>query len=390
MRAIFSGSFDPITVAHLDIIKRAAKSLKTVIVNVGKNSEKTPLFSVEKRVELIKEAIKDWPERQNIMIIAESGLTVDVAMAYDANVLIRGVRPGTNDLENENKLAVMNQYLAKIRGFKLETKFYNSNDVFSANISSTAVKNLFELRQYIAAARCVPANVHEAMCELYLRELWLTLFKTEVDALYHWKDLLKAYRGRQYHNLSHIAYMLNMLQIYLSQNSHCADFSNHKELVLAIFMHDYVYNTDHGDNSSIARMEVNDNGRMPLPYSNEMASAGIIFDMRNDLVDTISVELARGLVMATSHSGDRLNNDYALIADLDLSVLGTFERRVWKNYNTAIRKEYAVYPDEIYIPERKKVLERFAESNQIFHTSFFYNNFEEQARKNLEYELSNL
>jgi predicted metal-dependent HD superfamily phosphohydrolase len=73
-----------------------------------------------------------------------------------------------------------------------------------------------------------------------------------------------------------------------------------------------------------------------------------------------------------------------------LSVLGTFERRVWKNYNTAIRKEYAVYPDEIYIPERKKVLERFAESNQIFHTSFFYNNFEEQARKNLEYELSNL
>ncbi len=388
MRAIFCGSFDPVTEGHLDIIKRAARAYETLIVNVGNNSDKKALFPVEERVSLIKEAIKDLPERERILVISDGGMTVDVAMAYDANVLIRGIRPGTDDMANEKNLLVMNQYLAKIRGFKLETKFYHSDDVFMASVSSTAVKKLFELHQYIAAARCVPANVHEAMCEVYLRKLWLTLFKKESDANCHWKDLVKAYHGRPYHNLSHIAYMLNMLQIYLSQNTNCTDFSNYKELILAIFMHDYVYNTDHGDNSSITKTEVNDNGRMPLPYSNEMASAGVIFDMRNDLDDTISVELARGLVMATTHSGDRLNNDYALIADLDLSIFGTFEKRVWKNYNTAIRKEYAVYPDEVYIPERKKVLEKFADSKQIFHTSFFYNRFEEQAHRNLNFELS--
>ena len=390
MRAIFSGSFDPITEGHLDIIKRAVREFQTLIINVGHNNEKEILFPIEVRVEQIKEVIKNLPERQKIIITADSGLTVDIAMAYDADVLIRGIRPGTNDLEVEKKLSIMNSYLAKIRGFSLETKFYNSSDAFMANVSSSSVKKLFELHQYIAAARCVPTNVHEALCEHYLRKLWLSLFKTPWEASRYWDNLVKAYRGRPYHNLSHIAYMLNMLQIYLSQNSNCTDFSNHKEHVLAIFMHDYVYNTDHGGNSAIAKMKVNDNERMPLPYSNEMASASIISDMRHDLDSSISVELARGLVMATTHSGDRLNNDYALIADLDLSILGTFERRVWKNYNTAIRKEYAVYPDEIYIPERRKVLERFAESNQIFHTSFFYNRFEEQARKNLEYELSKL
>ncbi|MBP3546506.1 MAG: pantetheine-phosphate adenylyltransferase [Alphaproteobacteria bacterium] len=390
MRAIFCGSFDPVTEGHLDIIKRAARVYETLIVNVGNNSDKKALFPVEERVNLIKEAIKDLPERERILVISDGGMTVDIAMAYNANVLIRGIRPGTDDMAKEKNLLVMNQYLAKIRGFKLETKFYHSDDVFMASVSSTAVKKLFELHQYIAAARCVPANVHEAMCEIYLRKLWLTLFKNESEANCHWKDLAKAYRGRPYHNLSHIAYMLNMLQIYLSQNSKYTDFSNHKELVLAIFMHDYVYNTNHGDNSSIAKTEVNDNGRMPLPYSNERASAGIIFDMRNDLDDSISVELARGLVMATTHSGDRLNNDYALIADLDLSILGAFEKRVWKNYNAAIRKEYAAYPDEIFNQERKKVLEKFADSKQIFHTQFFYNQFEEQAHRNLNFELSNL
>ena len=86
---IYAGSFDPITLGHLDIIKRAARITKKLIIAVLNNNAKKPAFSVEERVELIRKVTKDIP---GVEVMSFSGLTVDFAKEQNANVLVRGLR----------------------------------------------------------------------------------------------------------------------------------------------------------------------------------------------------------------------------------------------------------------------------------------------------------
>ena len=95
--AVYPGSFDPVTNGHLDVISRGAELFDKVIVGVLHNSTKSPLFSVEERVRILNEAIKDLP---NVEIVAFSGLSVDFARQCKAKVIIRGLRAIT-DFEYE-------------------------------------------------------------------------------------------------------------------------------------------------------------------------------------------------------------------------------------------------------------------------------------------------
>ena len=92
-RAIYPGSFDPVTYGHLDIIRRAAEIFEELTVSVLNNTQKTPLFSVEERVTILKEATKDIP---NVKVESFSGLLVDYAKARDVHVVIRGLRAITD------------------------------------------------------------------------------------------------------------------------------------------------------------------------------------------------------------------------------------------------------------------------------------------------------
>ena len=105
--AIYPGSFDPVTRGHLDIIKRAAKINDKLIVAVLINSAKNPLFTIEERVELLKECCKDIP---NVTVESFDGLTVDFAKKKHASVMVRGLRAVT-DFENEIQLAQTNHAL---------------------------------------------------------------------------------------------------------------------------------------------------------------------------------------------------------------------------------------------------------------------------------------
>ena len=105
--AIYPGSFDPVTRGHLDIIKRAAKINDKLIVAVLINSAKDPLFTIEERVELLKECCKDIP---NVTVESFDGLTVDFAKKKHASVMVRGLRAVT-DFENEIQLAQTNHAL---------------------------------------------------------------------------------------------------------------------------------------------------------------------------------------------------------------------------------------------------------------------------------------
>ena len=89
IRAIYPGSFDPVTLGHLDIIRRASRTVNELIVGVLNNGGKTPLFTAKERVEMLREVTKDIP---NVKVMAFSGLLVDFARHTDSTVVVRGLR----------------------------------------------------------------------------------------------------------------------------------------------------------------------------------------------------------------------------------------------------------------------------------------------------------
>ncbi|MBQ6660245.1 MAG: pantetheine-phosphate adenylyltransferase [Lachnospiraceae bacterium] len=130
---IYAGSFDPITLGHLDIIKRAARLTKRLIIAVLNNSAKKPAFSVEERVEMIRKVTKDIP---GVEVMTYSGLTVDFAKEQNANVLVRGLRAVT-DFEYELQIAQGNHKLNP----DVDTVFLTTSVEYSY-LSSSIVKEI--------------------------------------------------------------------------------------------------------------------------------------------------------------------------------------------------------------------------------------------------------
>lgn len=156
-RAVYPGSFDPVTYGHLDVIRRAADIFDVLIVSVLNNKEKTPLFSVEKRVKILKEATKDLP---NVQIDSFSGLLIDYAKENNIHVAVRGLRAIT-DYDYELQIAQINRKLSK---GELDTIFLSTNLEY-AYLSSSSVK---EIASYGGDIReCVPNFVADLIYEKY-------------------------------------------------------------------------------------------------------------------------------------------------------------------------------------------------------------------------------
>ena len=130
-RAIYPGSFDPVTNGHVDIILRSSKIVDKLIVGVLNNSAKKSLFSVEERVSMLKELTKDLP---NVEVTSFDGLLVDYMREIDANIIVRGLRAVT-DFEYELQIAQTNH----IENTDIETIFLTTNLQYSY-LSSTIVK----------------------------------------------------------------------------------------------------------------------------------------------------------------------------------------------------------------------------------------------------------
>ncbi|HDR7631414.1 pantetheine-phosphate adenylyltransferase [Bacillus cereus] len=154
--AISSGSFDPITLGHLDIIKRGAKVFDEVYVVVLNNSSKKPFFSVEERLELIREATKDIP---NVKIDSHSGLLVEYAKMRNANAILRGLR-AVSDFEYEMQITSMNRKLDE----SIETFFIMTNNQYSF-LSSSIVKEV--ARYGGSVVDLVPPIVERALKEKF-------------------------------------------------------------------------------------------------------------------------------------------------------------------------------------------------------------------------------
>ncbi len=156
-KAVYPGSFDPITIGHLDIIKRAAANFEELTVAVLNNPDKSPLFSVEERVNMIKEAVKDIP---NVKADAFSGLLAEYAKEHDIRVTVRGLRTPT-DFEYELPTAQFNQILSE---GQLETHFLATRLEY-AHLSSSAVRQVAKFKGNIKGL--VPDCILERIYQKY-------------------------------------------------------------------------------------------------------------------------------------------------------------------------------------------------------------------------------
>jgi pantetheine-phosphate adenylyltransferase len=134
--AIYPGSFDPITNGHLDLIARGSRVVERLIVAVLKNDSKQALFSVEERVEIVREVVRPYT---NVEVGSFDGLLVDYAVERGANLILRGIR-AISDYEYELQMALMNRRLRP----ELETAFLMAGEAYSF-LSSHLVKEVVSL-----------------------------------------------------------------------------------------------------------------------------------------------------------------------------------------------------------------------------------------------------
>lgn len=154
--AVYPGTFDPVTKGHLNILYRSLNLFDKVVVAVAADSNKTPLFSMDERIRMIREATE---KLERVEVEGFAGLTVEFARQKGATALIRGLR-FTADFDYEFQLTLMNQKIAP----DIETVFFMTQSDFSF-ISSSLIKWAASLKAGIS--EFVPANVEKALLDIY-------------------------------------------------------------------------------------------------------------------------------------------------------------------------------------------------------------------------------
>lgn len=157
--AIYPGSFDPVTLGHYDIIKRSAVMFDEVIIGVLNNTAKTPLFSLEERVNMLKDTVSDLP---NVSVEAFNGLLVDFVKQKNTNIIIRGLRALT-DFDLEMQMAQSNRMVAP----DVDTVFLSTSLEYSY-LSSSIVKEYarygVDLKEFVP--ECVIAKLIDKMKQI--------------------------------------------------------------------------------------------------------------------------------------------------------------------------------------------------------------------------------
>ena len=142
-RAVFPGSFDPLTLGHKDIVERGATIFDEIIVGIGHNAEKSYLFSLEKRKEFITQCFQD---NSKVKVMDYQGLTIDFCKSVGANYLLRGVR-NNGDFEFEKAIARTNRELSNIETVFLLTSIQTS--FISSSIVREIIRNKGDYKRFV-------------------------------------------------------------------------------------------------------------------------------------------------------------------------------------------------------------------------------------------------
>jgi predicted metal-dependent HD superfamily phosphohydrolase len=181
-----------------------------------------------------------------------------------------------------------------------------------------------------------------------------------------WAEIEKNYSHpkRHYHTLEHLNNLLSVLQEVRSS------VSDWNCILFTLFYHDAIYNA--------------------LKSDNEEKSAELAAQRLMELnVPSAMIGRCVNQILATKQHQVNPDEDANFFTDADLSILGS-EWNVYSQYASGVRKEYSMYPDLLYKPGRRKVLQHFLKMERIFKTDYFFSKFEAHARKNLEQELNTL
>lgn len=178
-----------------------------------------------------------------------------------------------------------------------------------------------------------------------------------------WTEIEENYsdKKRYYHTLTHLDNLQNQLCEVKDK------ITNWESILFTLYYHDIVYNALKSDNEE---------------KSAELAE----LRMKQINVPTEIIENCKSQILATKTHQDNSDIDTNLFIDADLSILGQ-DIETYKVYFQNVRQEYSIYPDIIYNPGRKKILQHFLEMDRIFKTDYFFAKFENQAKLNLHYEL---
>lgn len=178
-----------------------------------------------------------------------------------------------------------------------------------------------------------------------------------------WVEIEKAYSsaGRYYHNINHLEFLLSQLEKVKDR------ILNWDTVLFTLFYHDIIYH--------------------PTESDNEMKSAAFAEVRMHQLnLPNETILACKQQIIATSAHIFSEDNDTNYFTDADLSILGQ-SWSIYREYFLNVRKEYAVFPDALYVPGRRKVLQHFLSMNRIFKTTFFYDELEVNARNNLQREI---
>ena len=348
----YAGTFDPFTRGHLNIVLRALGFYKKGVIGLGVNNGKVPLLNEIARQKLIKASI-EYADKvrgtnniQNLEIVSFKDLTVSAAVSCGANILVRGVRNDAN-MQEEKFLMDANERLLNVRGISMEQKLIPAAPKFES-VSSSLVRELLRYGEYIALKQYVVPFAHNLMlrqnglfcCRIHDILEPAGAFSAGQKTEKYMEIMLK----RPYHNLSHIAEMLNWLQIYKDE------VKDKPALEKAILYHDYVKD-----------------------------------DVQKSFIASGLAKDKFGLFEATDHLNIKreLTGDERLMHDFDLAVLA--DTSCYADYRNCLRLEYAQVPLDQYIKGRLAVL------NSLLADFRFYvlnKTLEEQAKENLAREIA--
>ncbi len=357
-KAVYAGSFDPLTNGHLWMIQKGAELFDELIVAIGVNPDKKSTFSLEERMEMLRRTTKSHP---NVNINSYAGkYLVKYAEEMGASYILRGIR-NPQDYEYERVMCNINHDLNP----NIQTTFHQPPREI-AEVSSSFVKGLIGPEGWEEVVeKYVPSAVYQKFLEKFngYFERWKALWSKTVpesNPQESYSQILSCYSGKQrfYHNLVHIAHSLR-------------EFDSAKKLAeeplaleMAIFLHDLIYDT-HSTNNEEDSAEAAEE-LLGLPQRCP--------EFR---------EKVKSLIMATAPGVVKQSKDEQLMSDIDLASWG-YASEIFDRNTQDIREEYSWVPEEVFCQKRAEVLQGFLNRENIYYTEHFRQRYETQARGNLQ------
>lgn len=356
-KAVYAGSFDPLTKGHLWMIEEGAKLFDELVVAIGVNPDKKSTFSLDERLEMLKKSTRNI---SNVAVASfENEYLVKYAASIGAQYMLRGIRSEA-DFDYERRMRNINADLNP----HITTPFLMPPREL-AEVSSSFVKGLIRPNGWEEVIEeYVPRNVYHKLLiknkglQKRWNLLWERIGAKENNEAYD--ELLFLYRqpSRSYHNFVHIANVLKELD----SARRLIDSPNLVEM--ALWYHDAVYQS---------RLSGNEEKSAELAQQ-RLSSAG---------VNTIFIDKVTSLILATKHPVTPQTQNEQYLVDIDLSILGKPEAE-FDEYELDIRDEYSWVLEKDFKTGRSEILSEFLQRESIYSTEFFRNRYEEQAQKNLQ------